>query len=224
MGLADRHPAHVDARRQLVPTPIDRLLRLPLELNGQQILPYGVHGRHVVGSLALRILHGGVGPEFLQEDLDALLGLGGVGFQRRAGRAVQGRVAAVVEQFGRTSVLADEGAEDGYRRRPGGGVDGLGAPPDVQDGVGRQRIGRVGQARQCGLLVPAGQRGGEPMLGVVRRRGHRLGGRLGQGGHPLGGPAQHAHGRILIFDHKMCRNQFISLETEHTPRYAASNN
>ena len=79
MGLADRHPAHVNSRGQLVPTPVNRLLRLPLELDGEQVLPNGVHGRHVVRCLSLTILDGGVGPELLQEGLDALLGLGGVG-------------------------------------------------------------------------------------------------------------------------------------------------
>ena len=81
MGLTDRHAPHINAGRQFIPTPIDGLLRLPLQLDGQQILSNGVHGRHIVGSLSLRIFDGGVGTELIYQGLDAGLGLGGVGSQ-----------------------------------------------------------------------------------------------------------------------------------------------
>ena len=81
MRFANSHSTHINALRQFIPTPINRLLRLPLQLNRQQILSYRIHGRHVVGGLALRIFDGGVGTELINQGLDAGLGLGGVGPQ-----------------------------------------------------------------------------------------------------------------------------------------------
>ena len=189
--LGDPDPAHVDARGQRVSPGVDGLLGLPLELDGEQVLPDRVGGGDVVGRPSPGVADGGIGPEFLHERLD---GGPGAGAGPRGG-VVEGRGSPLVEELGAGPVLPDEGPQHRQGAVPRGRVDQLGPGLGVDYLVRVEGLGGVLEARQGGLLVSPPQGRDEPVSGIVRRGRHLLGHLLGQLRDPVRRPAQHGSGQ-----------------------------